>query len=245
MKSLNHLLRKYRIKNFYLSLLILCACVSTVVTYFAITRENLLFDADKNKAIISLIIIDIVIFAALIATIFHKLNNIFKVNKSQPGGSLLLRKIVLMFSLGTAIPTAIIAIFAFIFFNYGIHSWFNDKVSTALNESVAVAEAYLKEHKENIKSEALAMANDMNINAYQLMHNPELFANFIETQSQARSLYEIIVFRWSDKRILAQSRFSFSLRFALENLTEADIDNVDKQQAIILADEKKIGLELL
>ena len=59
-------------------------------------------------------------------------------------------------------PTIIVAVFSYLFFSFGVEAWFSDKVRTAISESVAVAEAYVKEHQQAIRADALAMANDLN-----------------------------------------------------------------------------------
>ncbi len=44
----------------------------------------------------------------------------------------------------------------------GVQSWFSERVRTALDESLAVAEAYLDEHRNAIRADVLAMADDLN-----------------------------------------------------------------------------------
>ena len=44
-----------------------------------------------------------------------------------------------------------------LFFKFGVETWFSSEVRTALNQSVAVAEAYMAEHKNNIRADVLAV----------------------------------------------------------------------------------------
>ena len=67
-----------------------------------------------------------------------------------------------MFSAIAVTPTIIVAVFSALFFNIGVESWFDDRVRTAVSESLAVAEAYVQEHQNVIRGEILAMANDIN-----------------------------------------------------------------------------------
>ena len=70
-----------------------------------------------------------------------------------------------LFSLIAVMPTIIVAVFSYLFFNFGVESWFSDKVRTAISESVAVADAYVQEHQQAIRADALAMANDLDRDA--------------------------------------------------------------------------------
>ena len=54
-------------------------------------------------------------------------------------GSKLHVRLVLLFSLVSVIPAILVAVFAGLFLNFGIQSWFSERVRTALEESTAVA----------------------------------------------------------------------------------------------------------
>ncbi len=73
-------------------------------------------------------------------------------------------------------PTIIVAVFSYLFFSFGVESWFSDKVRTAISESVAVADAYVNEHQQAIRADALAMASDLNRYAASLQLNPQYLA---------------------------------------------------------------------
>ena len=55
----------------------------------------------------------------------------------------------------------------------GLETWFSERVRNALDNSLAVAQAYLQEHKENIRADALAMAADLNRESASLEFEPE------------------------------------------------------------------------
>ena len=103
--------------------------------------------------------------------------------------------------------------FAGIFLNFGVETWFSDRVRTAISESNVVAEAYLYEHQQNIRADAFAMANDLNRLAPQLMRNPGNFNQVLSQEASLRNLPEALVVDRTG-RVLARSRFSMSLEFA-------------------------------
>ena len=77
-------------------------------------------------------------------------------------GSRLHVRLVLLFGVVAVVPAILVAGFAAAFFNLGIQAWFGDRVRTALESRCQVAQAYLEEHRNNIRGDALAMANDLN-----------------------------------------------------------------------------------
>ena len=121
-------------------------------------------------------------------------------------------RLVVSFSLVAVIPALLVAAFSGLFLNFGIETWFSDRVKTAVNESRLVAEAYLEEHQRNIGGAALGMANDINRAARTLLSNPRVIAEIIHTQSSVRELSEAVVVD-SRGNTLARTGFGFSLGF--------------------------------
>src|SRR4029077_779915 len=97
------------------------------------------------------------------------------------------------FGLIAVLPTIIVAVFSYLFFSFGVESWFSDKVRTAISESVAVADAYVKEHQQAIRADALAMAADLDRYASSLQLNPQLLAPVLTAQAAMRGLTEAAV----------------------------------------------------
>ena len=77
--------------------------------------------------------------------------------RSGLAGARLHARMVLLFSVAAVTPTIIVAVFTTLFLNLGINAWFSDRVSTAIKDSQAVAQAYLQEHQQHLGDQALAM----------------------------------------------------------------------------------------
>ena len=115
-----------------------------------------------------------------------------------------------LFSAVAVAPTIIVATFSFLFFDVGLQSWFNHRIREVLRDSRQVAEAYAEEHKKVIQSDILAMANDLNNQAFVLSGNPTYLNQVVTDQAALRSLSEAIVFTGEGK-VLARANLSFSL----------------------------------
>jgi two-component system nitrogen regulation sensor histidine kinase NtrY len=127
-------------------------------------------------------------------------------------GSRLQIRLVVLFSLIAVMPTIIVAGFSYLFFSFGVESWFSDRVRTAITESLAVAEAYLHEHQQAIRADVLAMANDLNRDSVQLALNPQHLQQVVSAQAALRGLTEAMVFDRAG-HMLARSSLSFTLGF--------------------------------
>jgi len=148
-------------------------------------------------------------------------------------GNKLQTRVVLLFSMVTIFPTLVVSIFAALFFNIGVQTWFNEKVQTAVEESLAVAQAYLSEHKENMRGDAIAMAEDLNAAAGLVISNPQEFNRIVGAQTTLRLLTEsVVVYR---NRIIAQGKLSFALAF--ENISPDMVERLDRGEVIINTDD--------
>src|ERR671935_1670930 len=133
---------------------------SGVATYLALTGVPPF--GPHPSAVLSLLNLDLVLLLALAAIVAKRLIEVWAERRRGLAGSRLQIRLVVLFSLIAVTPTIIVAVFSYLFFSFGIESWFSDKVRTAISESLAVAEAYLHEHQQAIRADVLAMANDLN-----------------------------------------------------------------------------------
>ena len=123
------------------------------------------------------------------------------------------KRIIIAFSFGAAVPTIIVAVFSTYFFNFGVQSWFDDKVSRVLEQSIIVGESYINEHIMQLKETAISISDDYDDLYYKLVYNPELFQEILTGQAEMRTLDEAIIFKKDTNTILAQTALSFSLSF--------------------------------
>jgi two-component system, NtrC family, nitrogen regulation sensor histidine kinase NtrY len=183
----------------------------------------------------------------LAAIVAKRLVEVWAQRRRGLAGSRLHVRLVVLFSLVAVTPTIIVAVFSYLFFSFGIEAWFSERVRTALSESQAVAEAYLHEHQQVIRADVLAMASDLNREAYILSFNPQHLAQVVRTQAALRSLNEAEIFDNSG-RILARSGFSLSLEFglvppwAMQQARDGDVaivtgDNDDRVRALVRLDQ--------
>ncbi|MGE5538620.1 MAG: ATP-binding protein [Gemmatimonas sp.] len=186
------------------------AAVCGVATYTALTGAAPF--GPSPKLVLVLLNVDLVLLLALGGLVAHRIVSVWTERRRGSAGSKLHVRMVVLFSLVAAAPAVVVAIFSALFFDLGIQAWFSERVRTAVDESLAVAESYLKEHQQVIRGDLLAMANDINRDGPLLVNSPTEFNDLIETQAALRSLTDAVVFDGAG-RVIGRSRFSFVMQF--------------------------------
>lgn len=220
------------------------ALVSVLATAGALTGSGP-FVSDARTVLI-LLYVDLVLVLLLSALILRRLVALWLERRRGSAGSRLHGRMAALFSAVAVAPAILVALFSALFLNFGIESWFSEPVRTAVEGSIAVAKAYVNEHRNVIRADVLRMAQDINRAAPRLRNNPPLFNKLVSTQAALRSLTEAMVFR-RDGRILARTGLTFSLTMGpapVEAMREADDgdvvilsgDNDDRVRALVRLD---------
>jgi two-component system nitrogen regulation sensor histidine kinase NtrY len=127
-------------------------------------------------------------------------------------------------------------VFSYLFFSFGIESWFSDKVRTAITESVEVADAYVKEHQQAIRADALAMANSLNQYGATMIISPQDLAQALTIQASMRGLTEAAVLD-SKGNTLARTGLVFAL--GVDDISEASLRRADQGEVVIMTDDQE------
>lgn len=232
--------RKLGRVRFLAAVLAVMSMVSGLATYFSIYRSESIFAPDPN-VVISLVVINLILLLSLIGLVSRRIFGLAVERRKGSVGSRLQTKIVFMFSLVAIVPTVIMTVFSIVFFNFGIQTWFDKKVSTAIEGSVAIAESYLEEHKKIIGADILGMANDINRDAYNIRRNPMSFDHKVSLLATIRKLPEAIVFQrtYEGNVILARSQLSNSLQFVLEDMSDGIIHSAAKGEIVTVTSDSE------
>jgi len=183
--------------------LIILAVMGGAATYAALTADAPFGDP---HTIYLLLNFDLILFLLLGLIVARRIVALWTKRRQGTAGARLHVKFVTWFSIVAVVPAIMVALFSIGFFYLGVESWFSDRVRTAVGESVVVASAYLEEHKQAIRGDILAMANDLNTVP---IGTPE-FNAVVREQALLRNLSDAIVFNGLGQRF-AVSGFTFAL----------------------------------
>ncbi|MFP4314238.1 MAG: ATP-binding protein [Alphaproteobacteria bacterium] len=219
-------------QNIFVLILMVAGIVSGFATYAALSEAPPF--GNSPNTVIWLLNFDLIILLLLVAVIANKIVTLWSGRKRGLAGSHLHVRLVYTFSILAAAPAIIMTVFSAYFFHFGVQTWFSQRIQTAINESQAVAEAYLQEHKQVIRADTLAMANDLDRQSIMLIGNPSALERLVQTQSVLRNLSEVIVFD-SSGRVLARSDITFSLEF--EEIPQFAMDQARFGDVVIMTGE--------
>jgi two-component system nitrogen regulation sensor histidine kinase NtrY len=194
-------------------LLALAAVVSGLATYAAF-NESPPF-GDSPNTVIWLLNLDLLILLALFALVARRIAKIWTSKRQGLAGSSLQAQLVMIFAVMAGIPALVMTLFSAFFFHYGVQTWFSDRVSTAVLNAQAVAEAYVEENQKSIRGDLLLLMQDITKNAEYIVDDKGAFVAFLQDQSFNRNFSEIVVFDGT-RRVIGSAGFTFSLAF--ENL---------------------------
>ena len=168
--------------------------------------------------------------ALLLVFVGRQVWRIWTERRQRMAGSQLHWRLAILFGGVTTLPAIIVALFAISVLDFSLRGWFAQRISTAIDQSVLIADAYYDEHSRSVRGQILAMANDINREATVLTGNAVLLEDFLNNQALLRNLSEAVIVDGTGQ-IVAKSRFSFSLTFS--NLDESWLQRARSGEVVI------------
>jgi two-component system nitrogen regulation sensor histidine kinase NtrY len=209
-------------------LLVISAVISGTATFVAMTSSGP-SGADPSY-ILNLLYVDAVLLLLLGALIIRRILKLHTQHSRGIAGSKLHTRLVLLFSLLAVTPAILVAVFAGLYLNLGMQSWFSERVSTALSSSQTVAKAYRDAHVRSIQIDALAMASTLNRKAAQLSRSRYVLERELTQLAQSKNLVEAAIID-GQNRVLARTALTLSLAF--DEISRDVLDQVDQNQIVI------------
>ncbi|MEO1016191.1 MAG: PAS domain-containing sensor histidine kinase [Pseudomonadota bacterium] len=213
-------------------ILTVTAIVAGVATYAVITNVPPI--GTSVRTVLFLLNFDLIVLILLSLVIARRIVRLVVQRRRGMAGSRLHSRLVMLFGLVAATPAIIVSIFSVLFLSSGLESWFSERVRSALFNSLNVAEAYLDEHKKNIRADAQAMAADLNRERTLLMGSTRRMQQFLNAQAALRSLSEAVLFD-STGVVMARSGLSFTME--TDRLPQTIIDRADRGEIITLTSD--------
>jgi len=186
------------------TLVLAAVALALGIATFVILAKGAPFSQGPNL-VFGLVLANLIVLLMLGAVLAGRLTRVWVERRRGSAGSRLHVRLVLLFSVVAVTPTIVVAIFATAFFNLGIESWFNDRVRTALEESLQASQGYLDEHRNNIRADALGMANDLARMGPLIADNPDAFAQMLATQTALRGLTVAVIFEPVTGQVIASA----------------------------------------
>ncbi len=213
-------------------LLIIAAIAAGAATYAALT-ETLPVAIDQNTLML-LLTLDGVLLLLLGAVVARRIVALWVERRQGLAASRLHMRLVAVFSILAVAPAIIMAIFSALFFYVGLQSWFSDRVRLVVDESLAVAEGYLKEHQQTLSRDAEVMRNDLARLPLNIYWDPPRFRQYFQSQALMRNVTEAVIFDGT-----GQVTAVFGLGFAFDFTTvhAEDLERARKGEVVLIVSE--------
>ncbi len=177
-----------------------------------------------------LLILNIFLLVLLFLFIFFEIKKSIK-NDIDKDGLTSNKKYITYFSLFTLIPSVLISIFSLFLFTFALEKYFDQKVTTVVNNSYQLARSYVDEVRNKIESNIILTAFDTNKSANFLNDDQKEYKRFLNTQKIIRDVDEIHIIN-QNKDLLFST---------LENVDNYE-PPVDKALNLVLEDDRPLKI---
>lgn len=139
-----------------------------------------------NSPALRLILLADLVYVLVVATlVLARVARMVADRRSRSAGSRLHMRLTVVFAVVALIPTVLVAVFAVITVNFGLEGWFSDRVRSVVGSSLSAAEAYEQEHRQDLITDAEALARELNLFKQSMFFVDDSQMRPVLTQAQA------------------------------------------------------------
>jgi len=174
-------------RNIFILIIFITTLLLGFITFFTFLDKSFINLNQENLK--NLLYINIIFLILFFVLIFKEISNSIKSNINVKG-SIANRKYIVFFSLFTLIPSLLISVFSLFIFSFALDKYFDQKITTAVNNSYELARDYVNEKRNKIESDIVLAAFDLNKNI-KLSENKPAFQNYLNNQRILRGLDQL------------------------------------------------------
>lgn len=165
---------------------VIFALITSLATYLILTGLTPI--QPTSAVVLQVLFIDLIVLAALIVVVLQQVWKLWQARSRQVAGARLHVQIVTLFSIIAVLPAIILAVFSSASLNRALDNLFSKGTETIIINSLNVANAYLEEHGQVIRSDIVAMANDVDSLEQLFWSKRSRFESELFKQAQLRNL---------------------------------------------------------
>ena len=175
-------------RNLFIIVIFIFTLLLAFLTFLTFIGKSFIELNDNNLQY--LLILNFILLIVFFILIFIDIKNSIK-NNINIRGSIANRKYIISFGLFTLIPSLLIAIFSLFIFSFALEKYFDQKITSAVNNSYEIAKNYLDEKRNKIESEIILIAFDLNKYSKFMKSNPDRFQSLLNTQRVVRDIDQL------------------------------------------------------
>jgi two-component system, NtrC family, nitrogen regulation sensor histidine kinase NtrY len=214
------------------------ALISAFLTF--IVLADLTPIRPTHYVVVTLLLANAATVLLLLGIIVREVWLIVQARRSGRAGARLHVRIVGLFSIIAAAPAILVAIVASVTLDRGLDRLFATRTQAAIQNSLIVAEAYLHDHAEIVRSDILTMAYNINRDQPVFQQDPAKLRQFLTFQASVRRLAAAIVID-KNLKVVAQADLKASETFAMPPRDALPRIGAKNPQIVLLPDTNYVA----
>jgi two-component system, NtrC family, nitrogen regulation sensor histidine kinase NtrY len=214
------------------------ALLSALVTF--IVLADLTPFSPTHYVVITLLAINAATVILLLAIIVWEVWKVVQARRSGRAAARLHVRIVGLFSVIAAAPAILVAIVASVTLDRGLDRLFSTRTRAAIENSLIVAEAYLRDHAQIVRSDIIIIALDLGRTKPVFDQEPDKLRQFLTFQASVRGLAAAIVID-GDLNVVARADVKSDLTFAMPPRDALPHITESEPQIVLLPDTNYVA----
>ena len=165
---------------------VILSIIAALATYLILTGLTPI--APRDEIVVGALALNVLLIAAMIVVIAWQGYGMWRAWRAKLAGARLHVRIVLLFSIIAALPAVVLAAAATTTFSRSLDSWFSTRTRAIIDNSMEVAQAYVDEHRQLIRTDILNMVRDIDASADDMPGDTEPFRQHVMAQAALRDL---------------------------------------------------------
>jgi two-component system nitrogen regulation sensor histidine kinase NtrY len=188
------------------------ALLSAFVTF--IVLADLTPISPTHNVVVTLLLANAATVLLLLGIILREVWQVVQARRSGRAAARLHVRIVGLFSIIAAAPAILVAIVASVTLDRGLDRLFSTRTRAAIENSLIVAEAYLRDHAQIVRSDIMVMGFDIARTKPLFDQDPDKLGQFLTFQASVRGLAAAVVLD-RELNVIARADVKINQTFAL------------------------------
>jgi two-component system nitrogen regulation sensor histidine kinase NtrY len=214
------------------------ALLSAFVTF--IVLADLTPISPTHNVVVTLLLVNATAVMLLLGVIVREVWQVLQARRTGRAAARLHVRIVGLFSIIAAVPAILVAIVASVTLDRGLDRLFSTRTRAAIENSVMVAEAYLRDHAQIVRSDILVMSTDIARSKPILEQDGTKLGQYLTFQASIRGLAAAIVID-KDLNVLARADLPVSQTFAMPPRDALPRISETEPQIVLLPDTNYVA----
>jgi two-component system, NtrC family, nitrogen regulation sensor histidine kinase NtrY len=214
------------------------ALLSAFITF--VVLADLTPISPGHNVVVTLLLANAATIALLLGVIIREVWQVVQARRSGSAGARLHVSIVGLFSVIAAAPAILVAIVASVTLDRGLDRLFSTRTRAAVENSLIVAEAYLRDHAQIVRSDLMVMAVDLTRNKPFFDNQPEKISQFLTFQASIRGLSAAMIID-KDLNVVGRADTKVAQSFALPPKDALPRIGTTEPQIVLLPDTNYVA----